>query len=490
IIALTTPEVAAAPAQGPSRARIAAEHAHLAFEQRMAARHHAHAAIATQPLSARAAAGGFDKIANVEQAGRDTLPSPNGAEPDTQIEPDITTDPNNPDVIVSTFQQGRYQDGGSVDPGYTVSQDGGKTWAAGNLPLLTTAVGGPFDRASDAAATVGPDGAVYLQTIPFDQNDPRSAVAVQRSDDGGLSFGPPVLVVDDNDANIFHDKNWIVADTAAASPHRGRIYSVWSKFVTTGAVTHSPGVVSFSDDRGQTWSKPTNITAADADTEGLLPMVQRDGTLTVVYDLTVGTQDFETAQNSADGGLTWTPPVAVGEFLGANVPGTRSGGLPAAAIDAATGRMYVTWQDTRFNPDGLNNIAMSTSRDGGRTWSAPAQVDPRVAGLDRFTPDVAAAGGSVHVTYRTRAANGTASTVDQDYIASTDNGRTFGFEHAVGPPSDVQWAAQAGKQIFYGDYMGVVATPQRAALVWNVSSRPPIAGRQFHQTTWTATATR
>jgi len=153
--------------------------------------------------------------------------------------------------------------------------------------------------------------------------------------------------------------------------------------------------------------------------------------------------------------------------------------------------MYVTWQDTRFNPDGLNNIVLSASRDGGRTWSAPAQVDPKIAGLDRFTPDVAANGGAVHVTYRTRADNGNASTVDMNYIASTDNGRTFGFEHKVGPPSEVQFAAQAsGTRIFYGDYMGVAATPKQAALVWNVSSKPPIAGQLFHQTTWTAIASR
>ncbi|TCO59260.1 sialidase family protein [Actinocrispum wychmicini] len=421
---------------------------------------------------------------------RDTLGPFAGAEPDTQTEPDIAIDPNNPNVIVTTFQQGRYQDGGSADPGYATSQDGGKTWAAGNMPLLTKAVGGPFDRASDAAVTIGPDGAVYLQTIPFDQNHPRSAVSVQRSDDGGLSFGPPVLVVDDNDINIFNDKNWIVADTSPASPHRGRLYSVWTRLVPTGDVIHAPGVVSFSDDRGQTWTRPTNITSGTVDTEGLLPVVQRDGSVTVVYNLAANMRDFVTAQTSHDGGLTWSAPVTVGEFLGAVVPGTRTGGLPAAAIDANTGRIYVTWNDTRFNPDGLNNIVLSVSRDGGQTWSSPTQVDPKVAGLDRFTPDVAAAGGSVHVTYRTRAAGGTAPTVDQNYIASTDNGRTFGFEHTVGPPSQVQWAAQSLTAIFYGDYMGVAATPQKAALVWNVSSRPPITGQQFHQTTWAAIATR
>jgi hypothetical protein len=488
IVALTAPGVATA---APGGARAAAEHAHAAFQQRMVARHQAHAAVTAAPLAGQAAAGGFDTITNVRQTSRDTLGAFAGAEPDTQTEPDIAIDPNNPDVLISTFQQGRYQDGGSVDPGYATSQDGGKSWAAGNLPLLTKAVGGPFDRASDAAAAIGPDGAVYLQTIPFDQNDPRSAISVQRSDDGGLSFGPPVLVVDDNDINIFHDKNWIVVDNSPTSPHRGRIYTVWSKFITTGTVTHSPGMVSYSDDRGAHWTPQIGITAPDADTEGLLPLVARDGSITVVYDLSVNdTQDFETAQTSHDGGRTWSAPVTVAEFLGTGVPGARTGGLPAATIDPSTDRMYVAWQDTRFNPDGLNNIVLSTSRDGGRTWSSPAQVDPKIAGLDRFTPDIAASAGAVHVTYRTRGAGGTAPTVAENYIASVDNGRTFGFEHTVGPPSQNQWAAQAGQAIFYGDYMGVAATPRFAALVWNLASRPPITGQPFHQTTWSAIATR
>jgi hypothetical protein len=38
--------------------------------------------------------------------------------------------------------------------------------------------------------------------------------------------------------------------------------------------------------------------------------------------------------------------------------------------------------------------------------------------------------------------------------------------------------------------MGVAATPRFAALVWNVSGRPPISGQLFHQTTWTAIASR
>lgn len=475
-------------------AQLSVNHAHMAaiaarsaFEARMAARRHAHVVPALSTLPHQSI-GAFTNVTQVEQASRDTLPSVAGAEPDTQTEPDVAIDPANAQIITAGFQQGRYNDGGSVDIGYATSQDGGATWADGNLPKLTTEVGGPFDRASDISIAYGADGTGYAQTIAFNQNNPRSTVTVQRSTDGGLTFSDPVLVVDDNDVNIFNDKNWIAVDTNKASKHFGRIYTVWSRFITTGATTVSPGEVSWSDDGGQTWSAFTNVSAPDASTEGLLPLIHPDGSVTVVYDWTVGTQDFEAAQTSRDGGKTWSAPVKIAEFLGSGVPGMRTGGLPAAAVDPTTGRLYVVWQDARFNPDGLNDIVLSSSADG-RTWSAPSVVDPKVAGLDRFTPAVAANGNAVHVTYRTRAANGTAPTVTEDYIASLDGGRSFGFEREVGPPTTLTFAATA-PGAFLGDYMGLAATPQRAVLSWCVASQPPVAGMTTHQTDWSATVAR
>lgn len=495
------------PSAGPatSIARQASIQAWQAFEARAAARLRPHAAAASAPLAGTASGAAFTRITNVGRASRDTLPSSAEIEPDTQVEPDVAIDPANPAVITAVFQQGRNGPfGASADPGYATSQDGGRTWADGNLPQLTTVVGGPFQLASDPAVAFGPDGSDYVQTIPLDETDARSAVAVQRSTDGGLSFGPPSLVVDDNNPDVFNDKNWIAVDSFRRSPHFGRIYSVWSRFITTGsgpgAVTHSPGAVSFSDDHGATWSPVRYTTPATADTEGLIPLISPDGSVTVVYDRFVANpaspsqgSDYETAQTSHDGGLTWSAPVTIGQFLGSEVPGMRTGELPAAAIDPATGHLFVVWQDTRFSPSGLNDIVLATSADGGRTWSQPRVVNPKVAGLDRFTPAVAADAGAVHVTYRTRGANGTAPSVSEDYIASTDGGRTFGYERQVGPPGVQRWAAVSDEVpppvAFLGDYMGLAATSRTAEMVWCLSSRPPVSG-QYHQTAWGATVTR
>jgi hypothetical protein len=503
--ALAAP-TAPSPAPVVNTARQASIRAWQAFEARAAARFHAHAAAAVPaPLAGTASGAAFGTITNVGSTSRDTLPSSAEIEPDTQTEPAVAIDPGNPAIITGVFQQGRNGPfGGSADPGYATSQNGGRTWADGNLPMLTTVVGGPFQLASDAAVAFGPDGSDYVQTIPFDETDARSAVAVQRSTDGGVSFGPPSLVVDDNNVNVFNDKNWIAVDNSRRSPHYGRVYSVWSRFITTGsgssAVTNSPGAVSFSDDQGKTWSPFRFTTPATADTEGLIPLISPDGSVTVVYDHFVPNpanpnqgSDYETAQTSHDGGLTWGAPATIGQFLGSEVPGMRTGELPAAAIDPATGHMYVVWQDTRFSPSGLNDIVLSTSADGGRTWSAPRVVNPRVAGLDRFTPAVAADAGAVHITYRTRGANGTAASVSEDYIASTDGGRTFGYERQVGPASVLKWAAVSNEApppvAFLGDYMGLAATPKTAELFWCLSSKPPVSG-QYHQTAWGATVTR
>jgi hypothetical protein len=100
------------------------------------------AAVAAFRAASRMRPIAWENLKDVEQISRDTLPAASGSEADTQIEPDIAFDPNHPRVIVAVFQQGRFPNGGSVDPGFATSHDGGRTWVTGNLPGLTTAVGG------------------------------------------------------------------------------------------------------------------------------------------------------------------------------------------------------------------------------------------------------------------------------------------------------------------------------------------------------------
>jgi hypothetical protein len=487
-VAVLGPSVPAVAARSAaSEGYLHALRADAARQARMDARERGRPAIAVSRRTGSPSI--FGTASNVEQISQDTL---KGGERNTQVEPDEAMDPNDPNDVVAVTQQGRFKTGGSADPGFTASLDGGATWTHGDLPGLTKAVGGPFDRASDPTVIFGPDHTVYASTIAFSFGKKvcPSAVTVQSSTDGGITWGDPVFAENDRSCDVFNDKNWLGVDTNPSSPYFGRLYLVWSRFTPAGG----PAVLRYSDDDGATWSALIYATSQDTESEGLLPLIASDGDLTIVYDQTIGSQDFEVAQTSTDGGQTFGPIVTIAESLAAGDPGLRTGGLPAAAIDPTNDAMYVVWQDTRFRTDGHNDVVISESTDGGAAWSDLSPVngpDPTGEILDHFTPDVAAYGGVVHVTYRTRDFSGKKPSefVDERYIVSDDGGATFGGELVLGPPTDLKYAALVtGHRRFLGDYFGVVANATAAHAVWTVARFEK--NSRYNQTLWGATILR
>lgn len=427
----------------------------------------------------------FGTVRHAEQISRDNAPNEEGSEPDTQIEPDIAVDPNNPKDVVAVFQQGRYPDGGSVDPGYSTSLDGGKTWKDGNLPNLTIPVGGKtYDRASDPAVAFGPGGVAYAVTLTINFATASSGVAVQRSTDGGVHWSDPFFAQEDLQAGgILNDKEWITVDTFPKSPHFGRVYVAWDR-AQNGSM---PIVERYSDDRGKTWSKLIQVSPTSG--IGAIPLVRPNGNVTIVYD---GGPYY--AQTSKDGGATWGSRVFIESDDGHDSPGMRSGGgLESAAVDPSTGDLYAAWQDARFRSDGANDIVVSESTDGGKTWGdlVKANPDGSGSGLDHVTPSIAANGGFVHVGYFARPfQNGQYSSIlTRRYVHSEDGGATFGGELKLGSKIDLTWAAVAGGK-FLGDYTGMAASPGKAHDVWCRSSKPPKQGAQYHQTAWSATVVK
>jgi hypothetical protein len=420
----------------------------------------------------------------VEQVSQDPFAGAAGSEADTQVEPHIAVDPSDPSIVVAVFQEGRFDgDGGAVDIGYATSHDGGATWTTGSLPGLTVAVGGAFERASDPAVAIARDGAVYAQSLVFNVSDCRSAVAVQRSDDGGLTFGSPVLVHED--CTVFNDKTWIGVDTSPTSPHYGRLYSAWD---LSGA--GAPIVLSHSDDRGATWSSLVTVNDASVTAGiGALPLVQPNGDVTVVYEAYNPGPAREVSQTSHDGGAHFDAPVTIGTFQGIGVADMRTGiGLPAAAVDGVTGDLYAVWPDGRFRLDGLNDIVLGRSTDGGVTWQPLSVVDQDATRrTNHFTPAVAADDGTVIVTYRSRREG--SLRVDTRWAVSADGGVTFGRAHKLGRSTDVRFAATSGGDAFLGDYMGVALTGDAAHAVWCNATRPRVE-ETHHQTTWGATIVR
>jgi hypothetical protein len=50
--------------------------------------------------------------------------------------------------------------------------------------------------------------------------------------------------------------------------------------------------------------------------------------------------------------------------------------------------VYVVWQDSRFNGGAFDEVAISSSTNGGKTWSTPKRVNSP-SGHPAFTPMVA-----------------------------------------------------------------------------------------------------
>jgi len=151
------------------------------------------------------------------------------------------------------------------------------------------------------------------------------------------------------------------------------------------------------------------------------------------------------AKTSHDGGATFTDHVRIDHATPSEPADMRTGGLPSVTVDPLTGHLFAVWQDVRFRTDGLNDVVITRSVNGGRSWLFLGRVNAESALQlrDNFTPDVAARGGRVFVTYRTRSnRDGPSLFVDERFVPSPDDGRSFNGELVLGPAADLRYAAR------------------------------------------------
>ena len=407
-------------------------------------------------------------------------------QPDTEIEPSIAVNPKNPKNVVTVFQDRRIADGGDATNGFSTSLDGGKTWTTGTLPGLTNypGQGGVFERASDAVVAFGPDGTVYANSLVFDfnaNNGLRSGLTVNVSKDGGRHWSPPVYIADDMIGGL-NDKNWIVVDQSdAPGHHKGRVYVVWDRI--------APVLYDYCDhdcDKLANWLPDFQTIPAVAFAGqgiGSYPVIQKDGGLGIVLDalsggvpMPSGTDELEVEPGSeqvvylaapAAGSTPWPaplaflPPVKIATNFSNGTPAQRgSDGLPAAAIDPASGTIYAAWDDGRYRTDNTNDAVVSRSFDNGLHWTLPQRVNPgsTIDHVDHYAVGVAVgAGGTVHVSYRQRdeSSHGPLYTpvIDTYYQESVDGGSTWTTPLKVNKVASNPWyGAFSRNGTFEGDY--------------------------------------
>ena len=420
--------------------------------------------------------------------------------PDAEVEPYVAVNPHLAGNIVGVWQQDRWNNGGAHGLVAGFSTNGGATWGETTLPfsvcapnaILDPFTGAPYGRASDPWVSIGPDGTAYtvglLATNNTISGNNDTGVATVTSSDGGQTWGNQRLIKSDKGTSpvfeftqFFNDKESITADPI----HGGTAYVVWDRLK---APSHSPDAAlrahafrgptwfSKTTDGGKTWTGTRAIFDPGQNSQTIGNQVVVNRQTGVLYDFfeqfqTTGSPKFTPRGlsvgfiSSSDGGSTWSKPTVVSNQQTPNdfAPNTgallRTGaGLPSVAIDASTGELYVVWEDARFTGGTVNQAVISTSTNGGATWSGPAVVS-NPNSKPAFTPAVAVnSGGTVAVTYydfRNPDGSKVGQPTDYWFTSSTDHGASFGNETRITPTSfDILNAPNAGG-LFLGDYEGL-----------------------------------
>jgi hypothetical protein len=232
-----------------------------------------------------------------------------------QAEEVIAINPVNPSNLIAGQNDSRI---GFNHCGYDWSFNNGRTWGDQVPPFWQQllADGHTSDACSDPTATFDSNGNAYVGGVFFDINSPASAFFVAKSNAGigGAFYHSPApgpfqvystvpmgVVASDNNPDIFHDKEFIVADDNFASPKANNVYATWTRFATTGAGVgaNSPIYFSQSTNGGATWSPGVEISgsnpaictifsgstdpnACDQD-QGSHPIVGQNGVIYVIF---------------------------------------------------------------------------------------------------------------------------------------------------------------------------------------------------------------
>jgi hypothetical protein len=284
---------------------------------------------------------------------------------------------------------------------------------------------------TDPNADFDTQGRVYQATLPFNAYwdggmHPNGAIAVSYSDDLGRHWvtanGGRYLDQLSNSLSTtwghVDDKQWIAVNHVTLSPWRDHVYAMWTTF--NGSAGNSKIMVAVSRDRGQTFSKPVQLSTPSAATPAntyVYPSIDAGGTVYVAF---VSGYDLKSKNRvgslyvtrSSDDGRTFAPftraASPVENPVGALQNTTFRDGIieSFAASPAYPGHAYLTYEDYDAGA-GTMNVYFTQSIDGGFTWSAPALVndDAGTAASDQFQPSVAAgSGGAVAVAFYDRRA--------------------------------------------------------------------------------------
>ena len=356
-------------------------------------------------------------------------------------------------------------------PALYTSTDGGRSWRTQLFPGYPGGPPGPlsdydvgadpfvaFDRQGSAYA-----GGLFFRTETLARPLIDVAIAVSRSDDGGMTWNDPTFVIQSQGGG-HNDFPHIAVDTTGGV-HDGNVYVSWTD-ASGNFGSYGPQFVpkvATSRDRGSTWSavpipRPPHAGVPQASYYADYPAVGPNGEVYVTSDVIFlsngATHDEIWLTVSYDGGATFSEL----RIVEPDIPNFMQLGL---AVDTSggpyRGRIYVTWYDAR---NGNLDILLKTSDDGGRTWSPNRRVNDDAGTATQYNVAVSVApNGRVDLSFYDRRDDPNDLLNARYYAGSTDGGVSFVNLRV----SDASWDP-AG--IPLDDYDHIASTARTAQLVW------------------------
>jgi len=389
---------------------------------------------------------------------------------------------------------------------YYRSTDDGMTWTGDFLPGFNT-----IGRASggDPSLDYGPrlcdnltfsfscGVTIYYASLadPFPEFGGEQAT-VSRSYDDGLSWANPVAATSTDNKSNFDDHEWIAVDHFSGSPHFGRVYLNWAVFCNTCSGNGNVKLyVAHSDDEGRTWSKAVQVSAANNNTpqgfrETGQMAVSSNGTVEVFWTENADSTKLPSLQvvaTSSDGGQTFTAPITIAQVtdyplrgtpfdvvdLFNRVPGmsARVDCYPHPASDPSSIRVYVVWCDF----SGRHGVVKGAASLDGINWTQLGTI-ASISDRNAFFPEASVApNGTVSLTFDALTqppANNPFQTgvqvYDNYFAESAAGGMAFGAPVRVSTASSNPDGSSYNnlQEQFIGDYIGIVAGPKSAYIVW------------------------
>jgi hypothetical protein len=368
--------------------------------------------------------------------------------------------------------------------GNTASFNGGSIHTLPGFGTLANELGIPgLASDGDPAIAFSRGGTVYYASLAGVRGTTMGdLLTVSRSTNEGATWSDPVLATNKANPVDFNDKEAVWVDTSATSKFAGNVYVSWTLFID--GFHAEPIVFSRSTDGGLTWSAAQRLSASHNNNtiggrQGSTVRTDAAGNIYVIWESGVtingAKTDAQVFAKSTDGGVSFSGPEVISPVndLPSPLPGAsfRDNSFPAAAINQASGAVYVAWADYQ---GGHGRVLLSTSTDGGATWSTASALN--VPGRTAFFPGVAVSPDGAKVTVATQALDdvpvGTApgaGVVSYDsYLAESTSGGAFGGPLLISTASsdpDGGSTNSLGAQ-FQGDYNTLISDNAHAWFIW------------------------